>query len=373
MGAGPERSLDEERLTLALEAASMGTWTWSMAAGRTIWDERLEELHGLAPGGFGGTFEDWVESLHPDDRATCIARVEDALADPGPYVLLHRTIWPSGAVHWIECRGRVTVDDDGAPTGTIGVAHDVTTRMERDAAVERELRRTYDAVEQLQHTLLPSRLPSVAGVEVAARYEPARATVVGGDWYAVVPLPDGCVGLGIGDVAGHGLVAVEAMASARFSLRALALAEPSASRVLDRLDEAFSLFESDTLMTALYGVLDPTGPTWAFTSAGHCPPVRRAPDGVVSVVQTRAQPPIGMCSRYRHDTVSLSHGDVLVLYTDGLVERRDEPITAGIERLCAALETGPDAPDALVEHLAGTLVDARSNDDDVALMVVRIA
>ena len=110
MSAGVEGSLDEQRLTLALEAAAMGTWTWDMAAGRTTWDVRLEELHGLPPGGFGGSFDDWVEALHPDDRKSCLGRVQAALADPGPYVLLHRTIWPDGAVHWIECRGRVTVD-----------------------------------------------------------------------------------------------------------------------------------------------------------------------------------------------------------------------------------------------------------------------
>ena len=66
-------SLIEFRLALALEAAQLGTWTWDMAAGTTTWDVRLEELHGLPPGGFGGTFEDWLASLHPEDRAECLA------------------------------------------------------------------------------------------------------------------------------------------------------------------------------------------------------------------------------------------------------------------------------------------------------------
>ena len=106
-----------------------------MAAGTTVWDERLEELHGMPPGGFGGTFEDWLAALYPDDRPECLTRVERALADPGPYMLLHRTTWPDGSIHYIECRGRVLTDEQGIPTGTTGVATDVTDREQHKAAV----------------------------------------------------------------------------------------------------------------------------------------------------------------------------------------------------------------------------------------------
>ena len=107
--------------------------------GITTWDERLEEMHGLPPGGFGGTFEDWVAALHPFDRAECIALVEAALTNPGPYRLVHRTIWADGSEHVIECRGTVLTDSAGHPTGTTGVAIDVTTREQRAAAVSAAL------------------------------------------------------------------------------------------------------------------------------------------------------------------------------------------------------------------------------------------
>ena len=116
----------EERLALAVEAADLGCWTWNMASGTTSWDERLEAMHGLPPGGFGGTFDDWVAALHPDDRAECIALVEEALANPGTYRLHHRSIWPDGSVHSIECRGIVLTDAAGQAIGTTGVAFDVT-------------------------------------------------------------------------------------------------------------------------------------------------------------------------------------------------------------------------------------------------------
>ena len=135
----------------------------------------------------------------------------------GPYVLRHRTIWPDGSLHAIECRGTVLVDDEGRPTGTTGVAIEVTLREQ--------------LVPIFQRTLLPASLPSVAGTRVAARYRSAeRRNNIGGDWYAVVPLRWGDLGLAIGDVAGHGLDAVSDMATARYSLRALALNEAHPDR-----------------------------------------------------------------------------------------------------------------------------------------------
>ena len=183
MGTGVT-SLSDYRLALALEAANLGTWTWDMAAGTTAWDVRLEEMHGLPPGGFGGTFEDWLASLYPDDRADCLARVERALADPGPYMLLHRTTWPDGSIHYIECRGRVLTDERGIPTGTTGVAIDVTDREHHKAATSEALAREHELVEVFQQALLPTSLPEVPNTKVVARYMAAQSDAgVGGDWY----------------------------------------------------------------------------------------------------------------------------------------------------------------------------------------------
>ncbi len=366
-------SVAEQRLVLALQAAELGTWTWDMASAHTVWDARLEALHGLPPGGFGGTFDDWVASLHPDDRAECLERVQRALEEPGPYVLLHRTIWPDGSVHWIECRGRVMVDENGAPTGTIGVAMDVTTRERHQAAVEQELAEEHHLVESLQQAILPHVLPSVPGVAVASRYVAAAGSaVVGGDWYAVVPLPDGCLGLGIGDVAGHGLAAIADMADVRFSLRALALGERDPERVLVRLNEVVQLFESDTLITALYGILDPAQRTWSYSSAGHLPPVVRSLDGTTTLLPESGQPPLGLPTDYQRYTAQLEAGSTLVLCTDGLVERRDESIAAGLERLTKVCRDGSDDPEVLCDQLLDQLLDAGSNNDDTALLVATL-
>lgn len=346
----------EDQRVLALAAARLGWWMWDIASGRTVWDAQLEALHGLPPGGFGGTFEDWLATLHPDDQQECLARVQSALAEPGPYLLMHRTIWPDRSVHVIECRGTVLLDSQGQPTGTTGVAIDVTER-------ER-------LVQTLQRSLLPPRLPTVPGVTVAARYQPDEE--VGGDWYAVIALPGGRLGLAIGDVAGHGLDAVEDMAAARFSLRALALTDPDPEVVLDRLNRMVEVFEADALITALYGVLDPGQGTWRYASAGHMPAVIRRPDGSAELLDLPCDPPLGAGCAFRAREVAVEAGTTLVLYTDGLVERRRADTTDGLERLRDACAEAPADPEALCDHLLKVMLGDEVNEDDVAILAITI-
>jgi PAS domain S-box-containing protein len=366
-------TLADQRLALAIEAARLGTWTWDMATGVTTWDTRLEEMHGLAPGGFGGQFEDWIAVLHPEDRDECLATVQRALDDPSPYMLFHRTVLADGSVRSIECRGTVLVDDAGLPIGTTGVAMDVTLRAQRDEAVADALAHEHRMVQTLQNALLPTALFRVPGTDVAARYVASETSAdIGGDWYAILPLEQDRLGLAIGDVAGHGLHAVADMASARFSLRALALTEPAPEVVLSRLNDVVSVFGKDTMITAIYGVLDPSSLTWSYATAGHCPAVLRHADGTTELLDQPCDPPLGVVrSPHRAYTRELEPGATLVLYTDGLVERRNERITTGIERLVEACRLGPPDPDALCDHLLDVMVHDTSNEDDVALLIAR--
>jgi PAS domain S-box-containing protein len=362
-----------DHLGLAIEAARLGTWTWNMAAGTTVWDPRMEEMHGLAPGGFGGTFEDWLASMYPEDRAESLALVDKALSHPGPYTLLHRTAWPDGTVHHIECRGMVLVDDDGRPTGTTGVAFDVTDREQHKEALADALHHQHRVVERLQQALLPSQLPRVAGIELATRLVTAQRNVeIGGDWYAVLPLEGDRLGLAIGDVAGHGLDAVADMAAARFSLRALALTEDAPEVVLERLNEVVRVFESGTMITALHGVLDPKSRVWTYASAGHCPAIVRHADGTTVVLDERCDPPLGYATSFHRRRVELPPRATLILYTDGLMERRNETIDVGIARLARACANGPSDPEALCDHLVATMFDGTTIDDDVMIVAASL-
>lgn len=134
--AEAEAAASEQRLRLAHEAAELGSWHWDMATGVTVWDEQLEAIYGLPPGGFDGTFEGWERTLHPDDHDEVLQTVMDAVAARSSYVLRNRMFWPDGTMRWIEAHGKVTTDEQGRPTGTIGCVRDITDRVlvqEREA------------------------------------------------------------------------------------------------------------------------------------------------------------------------------------------------------------------------------------------------
>ncbi len=126
--------LDQEelllRMQLALEASGMGTWSWDTATGRVEWDAATEAVYGLEPGTFPGTYEAYLERLHPDDREGAVRRIDRSLGGGGMHQIQHRTIRPDGAVRWIEGWGRVVKDADGNAVGLVGVSMDVTERVE---------------------------------------------------------------------------------------------------------------------------------------------------------------------------------------------------------------------------------------------------
>lgn len=130
--AESEAAASEARLRLAHEAARLGSWHWDMAAGTTVWDEALETMYGLPPGGFGGTFEAWLGTVHVDDQPRVLEVVQQALDARSSYVLQNRTNRPDGALQWIEAHGKVVVDDEGNPAGTIGCVRDITVDKLRE-------------------------------------------------------------------------------------------------------------------------------------------------------------------------------------------------------------------------------------------------
>jgi PAS domain S-box-containing protein len=363
--------LEHEHLQLALEAAQLGTWYWDEETGRTVWDARLEAMHGMAPGTFGGTFDDWEASLHPADRAECVARVAAVMAEPGPYVLLHRCIWPDGSIHWIEGRGRVMTDAAGRALGTMGVVLDVTEREEHQAALTRQIAEDHRLIQSVQRALLPVRMPQVDGIEFAARYEGAPGSAIGGDWYAFVPLRGGRLGVAIGDVAGHGLEAVAEMAHVRFSLRSLSYLHDDPTEVLAQLSELVRVFSPDTMVTALYGTLDPDSGCFEYALAGHFPPALCGPESC-ELVEVRADPPLGLGEEYARHTLTLRPDQTLVAFTDGILERRSEPISLSLQRLMATCTPSPRGPDALCEHLMHEMLADLPNDDDAAVVAVRL-
>jgi len=225
----------------------------------------------------------------------------------------------------------------------------------------------------LQRSLLPERLPEVPGVAVGARYRAGGAGVeVGGDWYDVIPLPDGRAALVLGDVMGKGLPAAIVMGQLRTAARAYALEGHGPGAVADRLDAVVQALEGDQMATMICLLVDPESLEICFTCAGHPPPMLVRPDGVVEILESGRSLPLGVLPAPAHAeaTAQLDPGATLLLYTDGLIESRDEAIGLGLERLRSAAAEGPVAPDALCDHLLDAL-GGNGRADDVAVLALR--
>jgi putative methionine-R-sulfoxide reductase with GAF domain len=241
------------------------------------------------------------------------------------------------------------------------------------AAVAVQSQRSADdqiAAAALQRSLMPSGLPAVPGLQIAARYVPGSG-VVGGDWYDVFVLPSGELGVVIGDVAGSGLPAGIVMGRMRSALRAYAMETADPAEVLDRLDRKMQHFEPGALATVLYAVLDPALDRVHISSAGHPAPVLAVPGEKGALVDGVGGLMIGVDPRARRQvtTVKFAHGAVLCLYTDGLVERREYPLDEGLARLCDAVAA--QAPEQVCASVMGALVGNAPARDDIALVTLR--
>jgi sigma-B regulation protein RsbU (phosphoserine phosphatase) len=226
------------------------------------------------------------------------------------------------------------------------------------------------AVAALQRSLLPSALPAVPGAELAARYIAGRGTV-GGDWYDVFILPTGELGMVIGDVAGSGLHAAVIMGRMRSALRAYALETRDPAEVLDRLDRKMQHFEPGALATVLYAVAEPPLDRVHIATAGHLPPVVALSGLPAELADISADLMIGVAPGVQRQvtTVKIPPGTLLCLYTDGLIERPDEPIDDSLARLCQVVAAEP--ADASCATVMGALVGSEPARDDIALLNFR--
>jgi phosphoserine phosphatase RsbU/P len=223
----------------------------------------------------------------------------------------------------------------------------------------------------LQRSLLP-RLPDISGLEIAARYLPGHDRLVGGDWYDVFELPTGHVGAAIGDVVGHGLHSATVMGRIRNALRAYALDSDDPAAVLTRLDDMVSHFEPDEMATVLYAVFDPARRQMTISVAGHPLPLMTLPTREAQMIEVCVDPPIGSdaAAPRRATEIAVSEGATIYLFTDGVVERRGEPIDIGIERLRETVISGP--PHAGCTRIVSQLLSDAKLDDDCAVLALHL-
>jgi len=278
----------------------------------------------------------------------------------------------------------------GSPPYTdqdLAVARDLGRRAGLTLDNARLYQSEHRIAETLQRSLLPE-LPKVPGLRSAARYLASESGAdVGGDFYEVIALPDGAVGIAVGDVVGHDVFAAAAMGHLRGLLRASVWDvgrypagenrrhghEPA--DVLTRVDRLVQGLETATLASLAYARLErlasgKAGWRLRYSSAGHPPLMARCPDGTTVVLDGAEGVLLGVADGPRTTAeLVLEPGSTLLAYTDGLVERRGESLDEGLARLRKALGEGPDDVDDLVDYLVATLGDS---EDDVAVLAVAV-
>ncbi|PRY14448.1 SpoIIE family protein phosphatase [Kineococcus rhizosphaerae] len=224
--------------------------------------------------------------------------------------------------------------------------------------------------ESLQRAVVLDEAPEFDRLQVLARYRPAEGSQLGGDWWDALDLPDGRVAVVVGDVAGHGVHAAAAMAQLRTALRAYLLEGHSPGHCLDRLDNLVGTLFSDHMATAVIVVLDPDRGTARFASAGHPPPLLVA-GGTCEVLRVPPRPLLGVGTGRATDVdVEVPPGGAVLLYSDGLVERRGVALDETIERLRAAAADGPAGDDlaSYVDRLMTVVPGAEGDDTTLVLL-----
>ncbi|MFF8832138.1 PP2C family protein-serine/threonine phosphatase [Streptomyces sp. NPDC015131] len=241
-----------------------------------------------------------------------------------------------------------------------------------------ELERARDRMATIAEELLPSRLPRVPGVQLAARHRAGERG--GGDWYDALPLPEGALGLAVGSVSGSGPSALAAMGRLRASLRAYAVMEgEDPVAVLSDLELLLRLTEPARSATALFAYAEPARRGIVLAGAGHTPPLivgeRRT-----EYVETSLSAPLGMLACWEAPSVEISPepGETVLLYTDGLLRRTGDSMDRAFARLHAAAASVPGAdradPGAIADHVLRTVLpDGGPGDEDVVLLAARFA
>ncbi|MFC5830088.1 PP2C family protein-serine/threonine phosphatase [Nonomuraea insulae] len=386
------RPLDDEELLVsgwgrAQRLAELGWGEWNLATERTLWTPQMFEMFGRDRDDGPMSLEDLPGAVVPEDLPVVEDQIRTLLehreAVESEFRIQHRH-----GVRHLSVYSEPILDTEGVPVKVRCLVQDVTRnrRRERALAVAHEQalshrRRAEDEhrlAVQLQNTILPIRrgLIHLPGLTIGVRYLPGEELVrLGGDWFKARLIPDGRVLLAIGDAMGHGLTAASVMLQTRSGLAGLAYTGAPASRLTTWLNDLVVHSNEGVTVTgtAIIGHFDPGERTFRWTNAGHPAPMLIR-NGHAKLVEGAQGMMLGAfdATEYRMTTTRLEPGDILVLYTDGIVERRGQDLESGMEALiqagrCCTSDNPEDVITCLLKRLGG-----ESAEDDVCVIAVRV-
>ncbi|MFB6555073.1 SpoIIE family protein phosphatase [Streptomyces sp. NPDC056405] len=277
---------------------------------------------------------------------------------------------PDGRSYTFTCTP-VTEGDSGR--GVLVFATDVTDHAEAAARLRASEGRQRETAVTLQRSLLPQELEEPDDLRVAATYHPGGTeAAVGGDWYDVITLGGGRTALVIGDVMGRGVRAAAVMGQLRTAVRAYARLDLPPHEVLQLLDGLATEIDANQIATCVYAIHDPNEGRLVYASAGHLPILVRDENGTVQRADEPTGPPLGTGGwMHSSGSIALTPGSTAVLYTDGLVERRNEDLDEGIAALERALSGATGTPQVICDRLVRSAGVTPDHDDDVAVLVLQ--
>ncbi|MFD7418052.1 PP2C family protein-serine/threonine phosphatase, partial [Kitasatospora purpeofusca] len=379
----PGESAQTDLLRQAQRLARVAGFEERAGSGRILWNEGLSELFGLPPESVVPLAR-LARHAHPDDGPAVRRLVDTVQHRLRTASAVFRLVRPDGTQRYTRVVAEPVLDEDGRLDTVRGAYHDVSAQHWTEVALGATRARLADSEQEtaereqlalrLQQAILPAvpRPLGVPGLRAAVRYRPAaKRERVGGDWYDVMVLPDRQVLLAVGDVAGHGIGAATGMVALRHALRGLAVTGAGPGRLLEWANTVALREPEQVTATAVCVLLRPDDGSLRWARAGHLPPIRLAPGGA-EVLPLPHGVLLGALAdaEYEEYTAGLVPGDVLLLYTDGLVERRDRPVEESVDQLIRA--AGPPGPD--LERYLDLLLELSpaDTDDDTCLVAVRI-
>ncbi|GAB2732383.1 SpoIIE family protein phosphatase [Streptomyces bullii] len=307
------------------------------------------------------------EALPELDELGLLPLLDQVLRSGRPRTVKSRKA-PDGRSYTFTCTP--VTEGDG---GVLVFATDVTDHAEAAERLRASERRQRETAVTLQRSLLPQELEQPDDLRIAATYHPGGTeAAVGGDWYDVITLGGGRTALVIGDVMGRGVRAAAVMGQLRTAVRAYARLDLPPHEVLQLLDGLAAEIDANQIATCVYAVHDPNEGRLVYASAGHLPILVRDENGTVLRADEPTGPPLGTGGwMHSSGSVPLGPGSTAALYTDGLVERRNEDLDEGIAALERALAGATGTPQVVCDRLVRSAGVTADHDDDVAVLVLQ--
>jgi PAS domain S-box-containing protein len=379
---------EEDRMRRRLDRvgrlALMGFAEWNLATDEWEMSDQMARTYGLDPRHTSNNRGEMEKLVVEEDRGLVEERIKTMLSRQAPVEMEHRVVTPEGEHRHLWIFAEPVLDTSGRPVSVNVVSQDITRRrgIERALAeTRREILRQQAAnaqerrvVTTLRRAILPEpeEITPLPGLQVAIRSLAAESARLGGDWFATRTMPDGRSLLAIGDAAGHGLSAAAAMARTRNGLLGLAYTGQAPGRLMGWLNEMVGQLEGPVATgTALVASYEPRGRVMQWACAGHLPPIL-VRGGRSILLETDPAPMLGAATSVEYTTIStrLLPGDLLFLYTDGLVERRDADLDDRIASLTEVLADRSSSPGPVVERVLTQMRHNRS--DDTTLFAIRV-